>query len=302
MDTPSSAWSALQRLQAALAAQYTPGFIAAVRALGLQREPVGVLMLAASRDPAPLTSRALLACLPYHAETAFSTRLERLAAGGWLTAVPDGFSLTERGRAAAQSLQDAVHARLKAINPMPPDHLDRLALMLGNLLAICLAAARAGECACLDLSGALHAAPGPEHPPLARLAHGLEALANFRCDQHRAAWRPLGVTGPAWEVLTCLWRGHADSAATLQAWADRQPFPRGLSAADYAACLRALNDRGWVEPVAGEAWRLTPLGQRTRTTAEARTDRLFFAPWASLPAAALSNLHAQTVALTHALG
>lgn len=301
MHTAPDAWAALQRLLAALAAQYSPDFRAAVMAQGLGREPVGVLLLAANVHPRPISADSLLACLPYFAATAFASRLERLAASGWLDIHPAGYLLSTRGRAAAEALHNLVRERLGKLAPMPGADLERLAQLLERLVDACRTFGAVRQQSCMAASG--NASPGrdPSASPLARAARAIEALANFRCDAHRAAWGPLGVSGPVWETLTWLWRRHADSPASLSSWADKQPFPRGWGASDYAGFLDELALRKWAEAGSGEEWQLTPLGSAAREGAEAETDSLFYAPWATLAPAEVDDLARRAAVVADAL-
>jgi len=301
MPTAPDTWPALHRLLAALAAQYSADFRAAVLAEGLGREPVGVLLLAANLDPDPISAALMLACLPYFAETAFTTRLERLRVGGWLDRHPAGYTLSPRGRAAADAMHGAVRARLAALAPMPPADLERLAQLLERLFDHCRLSPRVPGQACVTLSGNAKPINEPGASPLARAARALEALNNFRCDAHRAAWQPLGVSGPAWETLTWLWQGRANSHLGLRAWAEKQPFPRGWAAADYAGFLGELQARGWVESVPDSTWSLTPPGRVAREAAEADTDARFYAPWAALTPAEMDELSSRAAVVAEAL-
>jgi hypothetical protein len=184
---------------------------------------------------------------------------------------------------------------------MPPADLERLADLLERLFAACRASADVPEQGCLAASGNLGLIPEPGDLPLARIARMIEALANFRCDAHRAAWRALKAGGPAWETLTWLWQGTANSSLSLRAWAEQQPFPRGKTAGEYYACLAELGNRGWAEPAEGDAWRLTPAGRATREAAEARTDELFFQPWDTLTPGELDELAQRTAVVSGAL-
>ncbi len=291
----SDLYTALQALLGALAATYRADFRAALAAAGLAQQPVGVLLHAGDIDPRPLTVAGLLACVPYYAPAAFASRLQQLTLGGWLTAGPDGYSLTATGRAATESMYRAVRARLAGLAPLAPADLARLAALLNQLVAAGAAPGRFTDRACALASGTI--GPNPESAPLARAAWSLEALTNQRCDAHRAAWQPLGLSGPAWETLTWLWEDRADSVAGLYAWAERQPFPRGFSAQAYHGFVNTLAQRGWADLTPGGGAALTPEGRRLRAAIEAATDDLFYAPWSAVPAADQAELLslAQTV-------
>ena len=136
---------------------------------------------------------------------------------------------------------------------------------------------------------------------MATIARALEALTNFRCDAHRAAWRPTDLDGPTWEALTWLWEGRADSAASLQVWSEKQPHPRAFSVADYAACLATLSEHGWAEALAGERFTLTTAGRNLRQAVEEQTDANFYGPWRTLSPAELDEVHSRARAAVEAL-
>jgi len=266
---------------------------------GLAREPVGMLLHAGDVDPQPLTAADLLACVPYYAEASFTVPMQRLAAGGWLEAAgspPAGqgaYRLTEKGRAATDSMYAAARSRLAALTPLPAADLERLAQLLRQLLDACQANPLVTDQSCLAASG--NATEWAEPAPIATIARVLEALTNGRCDAHRAAWRLSGLDGVTWEVLTWLWEGRAKSAASLYDWSARQPHPRAWTASDYAACLAILEQRGLAMPTGGECFALSEPGRALRQTVEDQTDANFFAAWAALTPAEIDELaaHAQ---------
>jgi DNA-binding MarR family transcriptional regulator len=110
---------------------------------------------------------------------------------------------------------------------------------------------------------------------------------HYRDDAHTAAWLPLGVTGPAWEALTRVWRDEAHTAAAL---VERAPN-RQVTAEEYEDALQGLAGRGWLEATA-DGYRLTPAGRQVREEAEAATDRLFYAGWAGVSDDELSRMSA----------
>jgi hypothetical protein len=151
------------------------------------------------------------------------------------------------------------------------------------------------------LSGNAGPFPEPAASPLARAARAIEALINYRCDAHRAAWQPLCASGPVWETLTWLWRGHANSPFSLHAWAEKQPFPRGWAKVDYGRFLDELSRKGWALARSDETWSLTPPGRAAREAAEADTDALFYAPWAAFTLAEVDELTRRAAVVAEAL-
>ena len=289
-------------LLTALAGQYRDDFRRAVIEAGLARAPVGMLLHAGDIDPRPLRAADLLRCVPYYAESAFTAPLQRLAAGGWLEpAGGDAFRLTASGRAATDRMYAAARNRLAALSPMPPADLERLAGLLVRLFAACRRSRVVTDQACVEASG--NAVAFTEPTALATIARLLEALTNFRCDAHRAAWRPTGVDGPTWETLAWLCEGRADSAQALLEWAQKQPHPRAGAAADYATCLKTLAERGWAEPASGDGhYRLTGAGRQVRQRVEDQTDDNFFSAWSALSDGEVIELTARSRAILDGLG
>ena len=127
--------------------------------------------------------------------------------------------------------------------------------------------------------------PGPQAALGARIDQYLTDLLRFRDDAHQAAWQPLGVGGLAWELLTLIWRGEANTREALQQQLER----RGHATADYDQALSDLAGRGWLAEQ-DEQFRVTDAGRAVREQAEEQTDRLFYGPWNRLSAAEIDQL------------
>ena len=295
----AQAWVTLLELLGALAGQYREDFRQSVIGAGLGREPVGMLLHAGDIDPRPLTTADLLACVPYYADASFSAPMQRLAAGGWLEVAGDAYRLTSKGRAATDAMYGAARNKLASLAPLPVADLERLAQLLRQLLAACQASPVVIDQACLAASG--NAGPWHEPTPMATIARVLEALTNFRCDAHRAAWRPTDLDGRTWETFTWLWEGRADSDAAMQAWSAKQPHPRAFSTADYAASLATLTEHGWAEHMADGRFALTEAGRNLRQAVEDQTDANFYGPWRALSATELDELDARARVIVEAL-
>ena len=124
---------------------------------------------------------------------------------------------------------------------------------------------------------AAHAAlPWPEPPHLA-LWHAATLYREFRGDGHVACLTVEGVDGCEAHVL-------AAAAGQLPGSFLRQY--RGWSEEEWAAAVRRLRDRGWVE----EDGSLTEAGRAGREGREGRTDDLAMAPWDHLGEASCARL------------
>jgi DNA-binding MarR family transcriptional regulator len=137
-----------------------------------------------------------------------------------------------------------------------------------------------------------HTDPGSGAAPAARIDQYLTDLLHYRDDAHQAAWQPVGVSGPAWEILTLIWRGEAQTIEELRARLER----RGHTAEAYSQYLHGLIGRGWVAEQSGR-FEITDAGRALREQAEETTNRLFYAPWAGLTERELEELRGLLVHL-----
>ena len=114
----------------------------------------------------------------------------------------------------------------------------------------------------------------------------------LRDDAHIAAWTPVGVSGHAWEVLSFVWNGEAN---TVEKLVERLPF-RNYSAEDFTQTLEDLTQRGWVEP-GTDGYTITEKGKKIREDAEAATDANYLGPWKVLSNDELARLEELLTAL-----
>jgi len=125
---------------------------------------------------------------------------------------------------------------------------------------------------CLNISFNGH--PQVETDSLAAIDQRIDDLHAFRDDAHISAWMPSGVNGHAWEVLSFVWNGEAD---TVEKLVERLPY-RNYTAEEYTQTLNDLTTRGWVEP-GDNGYKITDAGKKIREDAEAATNANFFDPW-----------------------
>ena len=129
-----------------------------------------------------------------------------------------------------------------------------------------------------------------------RVDQYLTDLMHLREDAHLATWQVYDVDGRSWEAFTYIWR---DEANTPSALAERLVL-RGYVEEDYAAAIRLLLNKGWIEQAAGR-WQVTGSGRALREVAEMVTDRLFFAGWRALTQAELERLNELLINLSRKL-
>ncbi len=256
-------------------------------------------LLAVSLDFEPeTTSVAKLAVRnPYVARHSLEAGLAKLAEQRLLEpAGADEYRITSAGHAAMRRSNE-VFSLLDALEPLPRADVERSASLLLRLVEACLAAPEPLEKPCIAYNR--HSDPGAQAAPLFRILQYVSDLNAFRDDAHLSAWRSLGVSGPAWEAFTFLWHGEAHTADELAA---KLPN-RQHTSADYASALRALAQRGWIEPSAGAggSFQLTGRGKALREKVEDATDRVYYAPWSCFNDAERDELGDLLVRLREAL-
>jgi helix-turn-helix protein len=185
------------------------------------------------------------------------------------------WSLTDKGRRMVDEFRRAIDGYFAGLSPIPTEDLEQLGRLLDDALSACVAA------------------PEPktrEHTPraaryrwqkpssaFARLDAAVYGLWQVRDDCHVQAWRDAGLTGPALDALTRLWRKEAATEDELASKISTQ------SAADVRASVQQLRSDGLLRPEPDLA--LTGKGIALRERIEAETDRYFFSPWADAVAA-----------------
>ena len=242
------------------------------------------LALARGSDPQPLTIERFQTMSPYNAPERFAEILEGLPQLELLERVGESaYRLTDLGRGAVEAIFEAAHQRLDTIEPLPAGEMDQLNSLLHRIVEATLAASEPEEKWAIAYSRWTD--PGEGASGSVKVDQYLTDLLRFRDDAHIAAWKPYGVSGHAWEALTFIWRGEANTAEEL---AEKLSF-RGHSAGVYAEALEGLVNRGWVEDTP-DGYRVTEKGRDLRQQAEEATDRYFFTPWACLESAEITQL------------
>jgi hypothetical protein len=186
----------------------------------------------------------------------------------------DRYTVTPAGRALAERVERAGRAYLATLELLPPADLVRLADTFVDIAARLWTAA---EPVAKPHQARVHRLPSTaDDPPMARLEEAVYALWMARDDAHNAVWRAAGFDGPAFDLLTRIWAGEADTVARLV-----ECVGGGQRPEDVERGLTALIEQGYLIAEA-DALRLTPAGRATRDAIEAETDRVYFAPWRPL--------------------
>lgn len=185
------------------------------------------------------------------------------------------WSLTEKGRTTVGEFRRAIDAYFAGLSPIDAQELERLARLLDDALAACIAAP--------DPKTRDHTPRGARYrwqepsSAFARLDAAVYGLWQVRDDCHVQAWRDAGLTGPALDVLTRVWRAEAATEDELAAKITTQ------TRENVRASVQRLRADGLV--TSGPELALTPKGTALRERIEAGTDRYFFSPWPDAVAA-----------------
>jgi hypothetical protein len=274
-------WGALD----ALTSHYGPAIDSAAAELGI---PVGQwygwLMAARIFEPEPVSAERLHVRSAYTAPAQLEASLAKGAGLGLLEPKGQGdYCLTAAGHAAVERLIRTARAAMAGLRPLAGDDLLRLASLLRRVVDASLDAPEPPGKWCLRI--ARHYDPGVDAPVMERLDQYLSDLSAYRDDSHLASWRPTGVSGQAWDVLTLIWRGVADDLDQICT----RKVHRGFTREEYAVALEDLIERGWIVHDS-DRYCLTELGESVRSQAEVATYRYFYAPWACLSEEELADV------------
>jgi putative protease len=265
-------WKGLQRTQEAIFATYQPVFANFLHLNGLAEHTIGILLAAVTLDPGTISPERLQVRGPYTAAQTYMVRLHAAAEKGFLSEPEPGeFRLSRRGRMAVQKLIADGRKAMCAADSSPAEESLRLVQLLRRLVQACMFTPPPPDTWSIRLSYQLMPA---EAPPMPFIEQALSCLQSYRDDAHLAAWQPSGLSAPAFEALTLIWRGQAGS---LEALYDRLAV-RGFELHDYKAALGELRRRGLLEG-RDTALRLTSSGGSFRDQVEHDTDLYFFTPW-----------------------
>lgn len=273
-----------------------------VEELGLARgRGLYALLTARSYEPEPLSPERVCRRTPYAAPESLWAFLpiKELAERDLLEAQSDGsYRLTVGGRAVIARILKEFYAGLAGIEQTfgtaySSLDLNRAATFLEKIVV----ASFNSPFEKWGLITTHHLASANEVAALARIDQALDDLNAFRDDAHLAAWRPLQVTGEAWELFTFLWRGEVQNVDEMI----EKAAARGHAREAYQSALGDLIGRGWVRAAGESAYEVTDAGRQLREAAEVATDRNFYTPWQVLNDNEVKEMHELLAQLKTAL-
>lgn len=295
-------WKLMQETVRLIRSIYTPMFIEFCEETGIDQPSFGVLLAALIFEPEAITPDRLRVRIPYTAADAYLERLEALEKRGELKAVNQRkYRLTISGRETLWLLLEKGRSAMAEADPLPLTDSRRLAILHNKVVRACSEATQSSF-APLHPSGsmwsigyALKLLP-PLEPPLPFTEEAISCLNAFRDDAHLAAWQHTGLSALAFEALSLLWRGEADSLEAIY----QELKWRGHHVGEYADALVELRNRTFIEGVEFDL-ALTPIGRSFREQVERDTDRFFFGPWEFMERAMKSEMAALLQRLREAL-
>lgn len=268
----------------ALSPHYAPAMQQARADVGFKSHEWGLLLYGCGAGPHELTAQWLEQMWGYVPAERVREELEGTAQRGFLAPAGDGaYRVTEAGRQALDHMYAAVQTQLATLTPLPDAQMERAAELLRHVVDAALSAEELANKSHIECSR--RSDPGDQAAPLVRIDQYLTDLAGFRDGAHLASWQPSGLNGPAWEVLTLIWRGEACSLAAIVKQLER----RSTTAEPYQAALADLVERELILEEAGQ-YHVTDSGRMLRQEAEDTTDRLSALPWAVLRSAEADEL------------
>ncbi len=266
----------------AIGGLFGPAYQQQLEALGLAGQDSYLLAVASDFEPQPISPARLQIRNPYSNAQFAADGLADMARRGLVEASGGGeYCLTAAGHEKVRALDNILRDTLGNAGSLPET--ETCAALLRKLVDAALVAAEPADRTCVTTNR--HSDPGPQGPVLLRILQCLADLNAFRDDAHLGAWRPTGVSGPAWEAFTFLWRGDVTGPADL---AEKLPY-RHFTADDYRAAVGELVDQGWVTAEDG-VYRVTNDGRALRQQVEDLTDRYYYGAWQALSPAELTDL------------
>ena len=211
----------------------------------------------------------------------------RLHVKGWIEPMSDGsFRVTEKGRELVRHIVQAGDAQLLDFRSMSTGELERLAILLKQIVAESKVTDEPPEkWAILER---FHVA-GEHDPVLIRIREYLMDLFAYRDDSHLSASRPhFNQAGIVWIVLGALWN---QEAVTAKQMAEKMMF-RGYELSDYEVALQAAVEVGWAEADDRPGtFRLSQQGIELREQVEHLTNEYFYTPWSVFVQTEINELY-----------
>lgn len=225
------------------------------------------LSLARSSHPQPFPISRFRAMYPWNADAAGPGRLDALVDQGIIIREGEGYLLSDDAREAIDLVHRTVPHRVGSQLELLPDaDMHRLKSLLERVLAACEETTQITQKWGMQHTYWMRPDDTPEMiGPMIEMY--LAGLQGWRDDAHIAVWRASGVSGPAWEAMTLIWGGKAQTLGDVTEALAFRRHDEGV----YQAGLGALVERGWLRQE-GNRYQMTEAGRQMRDTAESLTE------------------------------
>ena len=225
------------------------------------------LSLARSSHPEPFPISRFRAMYPWNADAAGPGRLDALVDQGMVIREGEGYLLSDDAREAVDMVHRIVpHHVVARLDLLPDVDMRRLKLLLERVLTACEETPQITQKWGMQHTYWMRPDDTPEMigPMIETYLAGLQG---WRDDAHIAVWRASGVSGPAWEAMTLIWGGKAQ---TLGDVTEALAF-RGHDVETYRQALDELVKQGWLNQQ-GQRYQVNDAGRQMRNAAENETE------------------------------
>ncbi len=224
---------------------------------------------------------------PFSNPEQFEKLFARLVVRGWIAAMPDGrYQVTEKAREGARQIIRAGDTHLANFESMLDVDLEKLALLLKQLVTACADASEPPQKWAILKRFRV---ADKDSSWLPQIRESLMDLFAYRDDSHLSASHPhFGRAGIVWSVLGSVWSGDAVTADQMT---ETMAF-RGYDVDDYEVAIQAAVEIDWVESaeVFG-AFRPTQKGREMREQVERLTNEYFYKPWSVIEQDKLDEMY-----------
>ena len=224
---------------------------------------------------------------PFTNPEQFEKVFVRLNVKGWIEPMSDGsYRVTHQAREGVRHIVRMGDTQLLDFKSMPDHELERLAILLKQIVAECKVTREPPE----KWAILIRFRVADEYSPMiVQIREYLLDLFAYRDDSHLSAARPFfNEAGIVWLVLGSLWK---EDAVTAEQMAEKMAF-RGYDVDDYEIAIQAAIEVGWIEEADHpNTFRPTQQGKVLRERAEHLTDEYFYALWSVLTAVEVDELY-----------
>lgn len=281
----NSTWSALEESYDLLGDYGYPAMDKAAEEMGLEPDFFSWLVAVWLFGAETFSVADYMRMFPYGQAWENEEGFASAAQKGYLISDGSGrYTRSQKGTDVAQKIWRAAGDSLASLKPIPDEREQRLMEYLGRLVTASLAAPEPPSHFYLSHKYENYSRYGTKCP-LEDFIVRFGSLSAFRDDIYIACWSAHGVQGHVWETLDKLSQNDVLTFDNLFDQVKRRVPTRELLAENVLKLAR----RGWADDALGRI-QITAEGKQVRAEVEAETERLFFAPWASLNESELEEL------------